>query len=334
MKSRVLVVPKTESEMLDLVQDFFARKGYRVLNDFKIRTWRPDLVAIKGDQIIIVEVKGPGSDVRKGLLQAAFYAMDATFSYLAVPKTRLEPHLLEVARALGVGIVSVDDGIETALKPKRGRARRSLLDRIQRHVGGGSRKPTRRPTATMPLHRLVKHGRLLDSLLAQPDRSFTVRELSRESGISYPTTWRLVMDLRALGVLRDQRVGESHLLTLNTNSPVVAELKRVGSVELSPHRRAAMRFAKAAADLEDVERIVLFGGVAKRQARLTSDIDVAVMLGRESQATTGRIYQLASKIGEETGMKIAAITISRGELGPRNPLLRAIEEGEVLYERH
>src|SRR5947209_13036299 len=70
---------------------------------------------------------------------------------------------------------------------------------------------------------LLRHPRVLGTLLMTPGREFTIRELSLESRTSYATAWRLVDILADLGALRARRIGASRVVSVNPQSPLRSE---------------------------------------------------------------------------------------------------------------
>jgi predicted nucleotidyltransferase len=180
---------------------------------------------------------------------------------------------------------------------------------------------------------LLRHRSLLERLLRIPGREFTVRELSMESGVPYATTWRTVNGLLALGVLRERRVGAARVVSLNTTSPLLPELKRIVSLRLRPHRGAALLFARRASRLREVRRIILFGSASRGTSGPGSDVDVAVVLDRRTDRTMDRLLRMAAEVQDEAGLRVVPIAVSPGELGRDSRLARDLRAGEVLYDR-
>ncbi len=180
---------------------------------------------------------------------------------------------------------------------------------------------------------LLRHRSLLERLLRFPGREFTVRELSIESRVPYATTWRAVRGLLALGVLRERRVGAARVVSLNTTSPLLPELKRIASLRLRPHRGAALLFTRRASRLPEVRRIILFGSASRGTAGPRSDVDVAVVLDRRTDRTMDRLLRMAAEVQDEAGLRVVPIAVSPGELGGDSRLARDLRVGEVLYDR-
>lgn len=190
-----------------------------------------------------------------------------------------------------------------------------------------------RGTVARPASNLLRHPRFLQVLLGNPRREFTIRELALESGTAYPTAWRLAGMLRDLGVLRERRVGASRAVSLNPTSPLLPELRRLIALELDPHREAARRFSRRVSGLPGVRRVVLFGSVARRAARPSSDVDVAVVVDRRMPELLTALDRAAARVQDETGLKVVPVPVSDRELRRDTRWARDVRAGEVLYGR-
>ncbi len=308
--------------------------GYQLVERVQIRTWRPDLIAVKDDEIIIVEVKGKTGDLRKGLAQTTLYASDATAAYLAVPASRATEWLEEVSRLLGTGLMAVDESVKTVVEAEKSPPRPSFVRRIRHNMAeDSSPRTTHSRASSLPFGRLLRHRGLLRVLLSNPARKYTVRELSQLSGIAYSTSWRTVEDLKAIGVVRTEQIGASQQITLNVDSPMIDDLRELVALELAPHRAAAREFASRVSELREVRRVILFGSVSERREDASSDVDVAVLLKREIPRVMDRIYEIVAEVQDRTGMKVVPIAISRSDIKADTQLGRGLRAGEVLFER-
>ncbi len=191
------------------------------------------------------------------------------------------------------------------------------------------------PEGSSPLTgSLLRHPQLPRILLANPGREFTVRELAKESRTAYATAWRLVGLLRDLGAVHERRIGASRAVSLNLRSPLIPGLRRLLRVRIEPHREAARRFARLAARIQGVRKVVLFGSAAHGTATASSDVDVAVLVDRRSADVLVRIDEVAARIQDETGLKVVAIPLNPRESEGHTRLAKAVRSGEVLHERH
>ncbi len=325
---------KLEKDVLQAIEDHFRARSHDIIPQMRIRTWKPDLIALKGEDLVIVEAKGSLGDVDKAIAQAAAYTIDATFTYIAIPVASLTKDLERRADALGIGIITVNDHVRTAVQPQRKSPRPSLLKRVQASLEKGPGTPERkRPRGGIPYDRFLKHKEVIDVLFSVPGRRFTIREVSKEAGSSYATTWRLVNALISMGALRSEVVGPSRLISVNDESPIVADLKSLKEMDLLPHRKVAERFAELVSRIPDVQKVILFGSVAEGRATADSDIDVAVVMKRRSEKAIREVHDLAADIQDETGMKLVPIRILTKELESDDQLIRSLKRGVVLFER-
>ena len=306
-----------------------------MIRQFPIRTWRADLVLTKGDEVAIVEVKGGSGDLRKGVAQTLLYATDATRAFLAVSPPRVTDELREWAKVLGFGLLAVDRTVHVLQRPKSGQARPVLLRRLRNELAHGTRESPRveRKPSSPSMYRFVKHRRVLETLLRDSLRRFTNRELAIASRTPYATTWRIVEDLRSLGVLTSEKVGSSRYLSVNRDSPLISELKRLQRFELAPHRAAALEFVKGIEHLSPVQRVVLFGSAAEGRAGIRSDVDIAVVVDRRSKGLEAEVYSIVADVQDKTGMSLTPTFVTPSETRRRQAFAESLKKGEVLFAR-
>ena len=170
-------------------------------------------------------------------------------------------------------------------------------------------------------------------LFAAPPAGITIRELAIRSGVPYASTWRLVEDLRRLGALRLEAIGASRRVSVNAGSPLLDDLRRIAAVQFAPHRNAARRFADLAARVHAVRKVILFGSVARGEETVGSDVDLAVVIDRETRAVRAELDRLAGQVVEETGLPVVPTLVTRRAIARGGSFPRALESGEVLYAR-
>src|SRR5207245_8948894 len=130
--------------------------------------------------------------------------------------------------------------------------------------------------------------------LMTPGREFTIRALSLESRTSYATAWRLVDILADLGALRARRIGASRVVSVNPQSPLLPQLRTLAAVRLEPHRDAARRFARRAAKVKNVRRVVFFGSAAWGAVRRGRAVAVAAVADRRGWGADEALFRAAS----------------------------------------
>ena len=68
---------------------------------------------------------------------------------------------------------------------------------------------------------------ILNVLLAQPRRHFSLRELGEEAGVPTMSASRIVSDLHDMGVVRRRVAGRAHATSLHRESPATEFVKRL-----------------------------------------------------------------------------------------------------------
>jgi predicted nucleotidyltransferase len=116
--------------------------------------------------------------------------------------------------------------------------------------------------------------RVLGLLFGQPDRTFQSAEIIRLAGSGTGAVHRQLSRLEASGLLSVRRSGNQKFYRANPDSPIHRELtslvvKTVGITD--PIRRAL------AGRRRDIRAAFVYGSVAKRRDRTTSDIDLMVI---------------------------------------------------------
>ncbi|MDI6888547.1 MAG: nucleotidyltransferase domain-containing protein [Methanocellales archaeon] len=182
------------------------------------------------------------------------------------------------------------------------------------------------------IQKLTRYPVVLRLFFEYPDRNFTPLEISRITKLAYTTTWRFVHDLERAGVIGIEKIGGYNVCRLNQKSPIIDELKDFVELELSPHRLAVSKFVDRVKKLRHVKKVILFGSVAKGEETLTSDIDVALLVG-EKYRLEKKIAEIADEILGETKMKIIPIVLTQKELKENEQFASELAKGEVLYER-
>lgn len=182
------------------------------------------------------------------------------------------------------------------------------------------------------IQKLLKYPQVVRLFLKYPNRNFTILEIAKETHIPYATTWRHIQRLDKSGLLSIEKIGEYNVCRLNKKSPLVEKIKAFLELELSPHRLAVEEFIKKAKKIRAIEKIILFGSVARGEEKLTSDVDIA-LIGRKDKNIDDKIIDITNEVLEKTRIKIVPILLTKKEVKKETPLSQELNKGEVLYER-
>jgi DNA-binding transcriptional ArsR family regulator len=126
-------------------------------------------------------------------------------------------------------------------------------------ISGGARP---RPVAVLPLLRSETQGRLLDALLAEPGREWTLRELADHLGVSPATVMREVDRAEQAGIATSRRLGNARLVAANPDSPLIEPLRQLVTATFGVPRVLFEEFAEAPAMVETVRELGCSGQLA------------------------------------------------------------------------
>ncbi len=131
----------------------------------------------------------------------------------------------------------------------------------------------------LPVFRSRLQGELLALTLADPDRKWTIDELSERTGEPYPTVATEVRRLEQAELLGASTVGRTKLLSANRDSPYLRPLAQLATMTFGPPTVIAAEFAP----VEGIDAIYIYGSWAARYEGQPGppphDLDVLV-LGR------------------------------------------------------
>lgn len=160
-----------------------------------------------------------------------------------------------------------------------------------------------------------------------------MNELSKLSRVSYATTWRFVQKLDKAGIILTKTVGHSVACRLNEASPFLKEVRKMLEIEFSPHRLAVKNFVKSVKKIGEVNKIVLFGSVARKSEKLISDIDMVVITDKKNKELENRIVSITDEILKKSKMRIIPLILTAKEAEEDTQFAEELRKGETLYER-
>ena len=150
---------------------------------------------------------------------------------------------------------------------------------------------------------------LLSKLMMNPDRSFYLRELSKDLKIPYSMLYKEEKNLASLGIVNEEKRGRVTLVTVNRKLPYFAELKNliIKTVGLSSPIRDAL------SGLKGIRYALAYGSFASGEESESSDIDLLVI----GKADEEELLKAASRIEDKVGREVNYILWSEREFGSR-----------------
>lgn len=150
---------------------------------------------------------------------------------------------------------------------------------------------------------------LLSKLLMNPDKSFYIRELSRELRIPYGMLYKEEKNLVSLGIVNEEKRGKVTLVSINKNLPYFAELKNlmIKTVGLGDLLKSAL------SGLGGIRYGLVYGSFASGEEAGVSDVDLLI-IGNVSEE---RVLNVIGQVEKEVGREINYILWSEEEFTKR-----------------
>jgi len=150
---------------------------------------------------------------------------------------------------------------------------------------------------------------LLSKLMMNSDKSFYIRELSRELNIPYSMLYREEKNLVSLGILNEERKGKVTLVSVNRDLPYFAELKSlmIKTVGLGDLMRRELL------ELKGIRYALIYGSFASGEESESSDVDLLII----GNVNEGKVLASISRIEKGVRREINYILWSEEEFTKR-----------------
>jgi len=163
------------------------------------------------------------------------------------------------------------------------------------------------------------------------------REMSRILSVSHMRVNRTMRELEAMNLVKAARAGTAFLWKTNKQSYAFAVFSKAlesisGIPTLLEELKAAIR---QGLPLSEIEKLILFGSVAKRKERPGSDIDLFVLVKGEAEKkiVEQALERLSILCLEKFGHPLSPYLRTRAEITARGQLKldKEIDSGIVLH---
>lgn len=157
----------------------------------------------------------------------------------------------------------------------------------------------------LPILRSQQQGEVLAALLGAPEDEFSVADLARLTGASYPSVHREVERAEHAGIAQSRRLGNLRLVRANSASPYFEGLASVLVRAFGP----PSVLEGALAGIDGIESAFLFGSWAARFAgqegeRPVNDLDLLVLGEPDRNELFEAIAHASAKLGREVQVTI------------------------------
>ena len=146
---------------------------------------------------------------------------------------------------------------------------------------------------------------LLSKLLLNADRSFYIRELSRQLNIPYGMLYKEVKNLFSLGLVVEEKKGKVTLVSINKGLPYFADLKGLMVKTVGLGDVLKRKFS----ELKGVRYALVYGSFAGGKETGRSDVDLLVV----GDVTEEEVITVVDSVEKEVGREINYVLWSEGE---------------------
>jgi predicted nucleotidyltransferase len=136
---------------------------------------------------------------------------------------------------------------------------------------------------------------LLSKLMMNPDKSFYIRELSKDLKIPYSMLYKEEKNLALLGILNQERKGKLTLVSVNKKLPYFAELKGL----ITKTAGLGDLIKSALSKLEGMRYALIYGSFATGEESESSDVDLLIVSEIKEEKILNSTHQLEEKVGRE-----------------------------------
>jgi len=184
---------------------------------------------------------------------------------------------------------------------------------------------------------------ILNTLIANPQRSFVEKELAKESGCSLSEINRQIKDLVSSNLVLFQKMAKVKIYRINEKHFLFKTLSKLFKDLNIVYKEIAENLVKFVTKDFDIKCIILVGSLSKEAIRSDivespSDIDLVFVAKREADVKKIKdalIDYINSEISKAYGIALYPVVVSedyyRRGLLDNSLIIEAQAKGEVLY---
>ncbi len=180
-------------------------------------------------------------------------------------------------------------------------------------------------------------AKVIETLLGVPGVNYTGRALALKARVSQSQTNKALKKLLENGMVKTIRAGSAIVWSANLQHILVKWLMPLSSAERMIPALIAQELDKEIGLKGKVDKIVLFGSVARGQERPNSDIDLLVIVrhAKQKDEIRKKVLDVSFRLLEVLGNPLTPVTYTRQEAKEKkdSALMHNIsKEGIVVYD--
>lgn len=171
--------------------------------------------------------------------------------------------------------------------------------------------------------------RALTVLMEAPGRGFSSRELYEATALGGGSMSAALSTLKAHRLVKERRDGRFRYYHVEMTHPLAPFLRQLCDAEREqlnglPWRVVILlrEFVRRAFEALPVTKVILFGSQAKRTARPSSDIDIALVLSRDlTTVEIVRLTEIATALEKRFKVEVQTHTFTEAQFSHKDDLL-------------
>lgn len=158
---------------------------------------------------------------------------------------------------------------------------------------------------------------LLSYFLLHPESHNHIRALASHVDAQYSAVWKELNNLEEAGLLRSETLGGRRIFTLNSDYPIVPELrniilKTIGAGDLV---RGSLK------DLAEVDAAFIFGSFAEGEANADSDLDIMLIGDLDIEQVTPIIVEMEDMLDRNVNYVLFTLEEWKSRVADKDPFV-------------
>jgi len=182
---------------------WFISKNFECFYNFPLGGKFPDLIAVKGKELIALEIKSSAGEIPTAMGQCLFFLNDANKAYIVIPKEEeklLASSVIETLKNQGIGLIIVDSKIKILVEAKEFHKNNiSIIEEIKKSV--------------IKEAKIDAKSKIVEILKEHPEGLTTV-DIAKYIGMTRQSVTKYVYQLLGEGLIYQKKIGTAKICYL------------------------------------------------------------------------------------------------------------------------
>lgn len=202
------MVTMNEKRIDKVLSEWLVGKGYECFYNFPLGGKFPDIIAIKGNELIAFELKTRAVDITTAMGQCLFYLNCANKVFIALPleeENLLSDYVFKTLEVHGIGLLSIGKNVKPLVDAKE----------FNKNISTVIKEIRKKSNKMFKIRNNVK-SEVLETLSKHPEGLTTV-DIAKYIGMSRHSVTNYVYELLGRGLISQRNIGTAKLCYLKEN---------------------------------------------------------------------------------------------------------------------